>query len=241
MSDRFAGTWTVRESVFDGERRCGVVAQRRRLAVEAPDRLRVIQDNTPDAALAAHPLARFVGHHEFVLRKTGAHRHYLGPAVIGHGLDLGDGAMIGTGEWPELGWRFTSWAFLVAPDRQLTGGCFSTAIGVIATLVGVATPAPGTPEELDGVVDAPEGWAGTHRRLDPDGTVLSTTALARWRPGTVPGGAHERVERVAGGTNTILEVVDPHTRTRCAVRRIVRDHHLEAIEVLRLRPQGDPS
>jgi hypothetical protein len=241
MSDAFAGAWNVRESVFDGAQRCGVVAQQRRLIRDGADRWQVIQDNTPDAALASHPMARFAGHHEFTLHKHGRRRHYLGPAVVGEGLDLGDGTMLGHGEWPMLGWRFTSWAFLVAPDRQLTGGRFWDKRTAVATIVGVAAPAPAVPAELDGEVDAPAGWAGTRRLLAPDGTPTDESRIQGWRPGTAPGGARESDELAGLHTITTLEVVDPSTRTWCAVRRFVRSRQLEAIEVLRLRPEGDPS
>jgi hypothetical protein len=241
MSNAFHGTWTVHESVFDGAVRCGGVVQTRRLEPEG-HRLRVIQDNRPDAVLAAHEMARFAGHHEFVIERHGCHRRYVGPAVIGSGLELGDGAMIGAGVWPELGWTFSSWAFLTAPDRQLTGGRFIVDDGrAIATIVGVASPRPEAPPALDGVVDAPFGWAGWCRVLDGDGELLEQRSLHGWRPGREVGGVHEHTAAVGGTSVTTLSVVDAATRTMWRVSRVEHDGVLTSIEVVRARPEGEPA
>jgi hypothetical protein len=239
--DPFQGTWTVHESVFDGAVRRGVVIQTRRL-VRDGDRLRVIQDNQPDAALAAHAMARFAGHHEFVIERDGCQRRYVGPAVIGTGLELGDGAMIGAGVWPALGWTFSSWAFLTAPDRQLTGGHFTVDDGrSIATIVGVATPGPEAPIELLGEVHAPAGWTGWRRVLDGRGQLVEQRSLHAWRPGREAGGVREQTSEADGRSAATLSVVDPATRTMWIVSRVHEDGVLSSIEVIRVQPEGASS
>lgn len=282
--DPFGGAWHVRETVFDGEgRRCGAITQVRRLQAEPDGAVRVIQDNQPEAALAGHPLARFAGHHEFVLRKDGAHRRYLGPAVIGHGLTLGGGAMMGRGCWPALGWTFTSWAFLIAPDRQLTGGRFATGPGLLALIAGVGVPAV-APELPAATRPLPTTWRGVIRRLGPDGAPRGEAGVTGqldhagcWHESTSdgatltlalaaePGSGRCRAQARAGAEALtgaglryghvlelelasgsgrgleMLEVVDPATRTRCAIRRHLRDQRVDAIDVLSLHPEGEPS
>ena len=61
--------------------------------------------------------------------------------IVGHGTEWADGAMTGAGIWPRFGHTFESYAVLVAPDRQITGGFFHRAGAPTADIVGVAVPA----------------------------------------------------------------------------------------------------
>jgi hypothetical protein len=179
----FEGAWNVREYVAatDGSL-AGVVAQRRHLE-RHEDRIRVIQDCTPGDGLRDHPMGAFAGRHVFDLVIDGGHRRYLGPAVIGTGFDLGSGAMIGRGLWPEFGHAFTSYAILIAEDRQLTGGTFQRAGAISASIVGVAEPDDGRPPpSLDGPTwpsSVAPSWEGTRRTIALDGRTLDERPVRR--------------------------------------------------------------
>ncbi len=166
MSDSFAGAWAVREYVFDpGGAALGTVAQRRRVVSRPGGGLRVIQDCVPDPSLAGHPMDEFRGHHEFDLTKQGSLRRYHGPDVVGSAVSYGDGAMLGRGVWTRFGYNFQSWAVMLGPERQLTGGRFSRAGKTMAVIVGIAEPEregaspslaePTTPQAVS------KSWAGT--------------------------------------------------------------------------------
>ncbi|MCA9716976.1 MAG: hypothetical protein H6713_07380 [Myxococcales bacterium] len=179
----FLGAWRVREYVYDADGTYrGQVLQRRELYLHIDARVRVLQDCTLDRALLDHPIAAFAGHHEFDLVASGATRRFLGPAVVGVGLQVlaGDvSATVGLGQWPELGFCFTSYGVVTERQRQLTGGRFSVGARPIADIVGVAEQVPraehGEPSEfprLRGPVEpalVATEWEGERVRRDEDG------------------------------------------------------------------------
>lgn len=149
VSDPFAGAWLVTEYVHDPDGRlAGIVRQRRTLEATAPGVIRVTQVCEPEG-LDGHPMQDFAGTWVFDLRTDGARRIYEGPDVVGHGYEWSPGAMTGRGVWPRFGHTFESFAVLVAPDRQLTGGFFGLAGRPVADIVGVAEPDRGRWPELD--------------------------------------------------------------------------------------------
>ncbi len=83
-------------------------------------------------------MGAFAGEWVFDLRADGSVRHYLGPDVVGRGFEWEPGIMTGQGVWPRFGYGFTSYAALVAPDRQVTGGLFSVAGAPMCAIAGVA-------------------------------------------------------------------------------------------------------
>lgn len=145
MADAFAGTWHVTEHVFspDGEH-LGDVTQRRSL-VTMHGRMQVRQVCQPDASLDDHPMAQFGGEWVFDLEVEGSRRRYLGPDVVGHGIEWAPGAVTARGLWPRFGCGFRSWSMVVGPGRQLTGGSFDVAGRPVATIVGVAVEGDGHP------------------------------------------------------------------------------------------------
>lgn|GEM_PF-657246 len=156
MSDRFAGAWLVTEYVHDpGGRLAGIVRQRRTLEPVEPGVIRVTQVCEPEG-LEAHPMGAFAGTWVFDLRTDGALRIYDGPDVVGHGYEWSPGAMTGCGVWPRFGHNFESFAVLVTPERQLTGGFFGLAGRSVADVVGVAEPDRGRWPALDVTAGAPE-------------------------------------------------------------------------------------
>jgi len=139
MSDRFTGRWLVSEYVFNPDGAfVGMIRQRRTLEPLADNRLRVLQQMQVDPALDAHPMGRFAGEWVFELVRDGATRHYHGADVVGSGKPYGDRAMLGEGVWPRFGYNFTSFALMLSPRRQVTGGKFYAASQMIANIVGVA-------------------------------------------------------------------------------------------------------
>lgn len=176
MGGGFEQSWRVRETVFSPMGiPLGEVIQSRRLEQRANGRLRVIQDCEPAAELAGHPMADFIGHHEFDLSREGAFRRYHGPAVVGGALAIGSDAMIGRGLWPVFGWSFHSWSVLLSHDRQLTGGRFFRGGHSMATIVGVASPdadSSAAPPSLGPAMapsDLATRWKGTYTRVDAVG------------------------------------------------------------------------
>ncbi|WP_419918811.1 hypothetical protein [Candidatus Poriferisocius sp.] len=169
--DSFGGAWLVSEYVYDpdGTYR-GSVAQRREVVQIAEGHLRVTQLCEPAAELAGHPMAGFAGEWVFELEVAGTQRRYLGPDVVGLGIEWQPGAMTGQGLWPRFGYEFESYSVLVAPDRQLTGGFFSRAGRSVADIVGVAVPeSSGIAPRLDLMAPAPDPgdrWH-LHREVGP--------------------------------------------------------------------------
>ena len=176
MADRFLGAWRVTEYVHDPDGRlAGVIHQHRRLeghTRDGVDLIRVTQVCAPDPALSDHPMGAFAGTWVFDLRADGAVRHYLGPDVVGHGTEWADGAMTGAGIWPRFGHTFESYAVLVSPGRQITGGFFHRAGAPTADIVGVAVPdeddrvGVAVPDEDDRVGVAVPGEDGEWPELD---------------------------------------------------------------------------
>jgi hypothetical protein len=280
---QFLGAWRVREYVFSPSGApLGVVDQRRHLERAPGDRIRVIQDCSPEASLASHAMGRFAGHHEFELSVDGRARRYHGPAVLGTGMSYGEGAMLGRGVWPVFGHNFTSFAVLVEPGRQLTGGRFFRASEMVANIAGVAA------NEADGVVphlagpswpgEIARGWSGTLRGFSPDGTPLDESPLRRRYDGDrgfheqgsegvqlrfdpeggghyrVVGGAHGRpmlglakaygwlldVEAVLGPESMVewMEMLDAVGGHLIGFRRVLVDHAVKRVEVMRLSPES---
>ena len=215
MSDRFAGHWLVTEYVHDpGGDLAGIVRQRRSLEATAPGVIRVTQVCEPEG-LDGHPMGAFAGSWIFDLRTDGARRLYEGPDVVGYGVEWSPGAMTGQGIWPRFGHTFESWAVLVAPDRQLTGGFFALAGRSVADIVGVAEPDRGQWPTLDLVAPPPESpepqashepGPGVRRRVGP-------LAVAEHWPSPT-----ERVRTLAltdpatGASLTIVDRRDPAGR-----------------------------
>ncbi len=202
MSDPFAGDWLVTEYVHDSDGRlAGIVHQRRTLEAAGPDVIRVTQVCEPEG-LDGHPMQAFAGTWVFDLRIDGALRIYEGPDVVGHGNEWSPGAMTGQGVWPRFGYTFESFAFLVTPDRQLTGGFFGLAGRSVADIVGVAEPDRGRWPALDVTAAAPEPLSpgpGVRRRVGP-------LAVAESWPSPT-----ERVRTLAmadPATGTSLTIVD---------------------------------
>ena len=210
MSDPFAGAWLVTEYVHDPDGRlAGIVRQRRTLEATAPHVIRVTQVCEPEG-LDGHPMQDFAGTWVFDLRIDGARRIYEGPDVVGHGYEWSPGAMTGRGVWPRFGHTFESFAVLVAPDRQLTGGFFGLAGRPVADIVGVAEPDRGRWPELDlsaapsppaavgpgverrvGPLAVAEHWALAHRAgADPGDRRPARRSLSHHRG--PPGGAPDR-------------------------------------------------
>lgn len=193
-SDKFLGAWLVTEYVYNPNGRfVGIIHQRRELEQLENGNIRVTQHCQPEASLAEHPMGGFTGTPVFDLQVDGRFRRYLGPAVIGTGVPWSEGVMTGSGVWPVFGHNFRSFAFLAAPNRQLTGGKFFNATEMVANIVGVAMPETETDiyPELDGPTFANECapiWQGTYRTVLPDGEVLQEescerryTENGRWR------------------------------------------------------------
>lgn len=156
--DSFGGAWLVTEYVYDpdGAYR-GTVAQRRCVEQIDKGRLRVTQQCEPSAALGSHAMGSFAGEWVFDLEVDGNQRRYLGPDVVGAGIEWQPGAMTGQGLWPRFGYEFESYSVLVAPDRQLTGGFFALAGRSVADIVGVAVPeSSGIEPRLDLSAPVPE-------------------------------------------------------------------------------------
>lgn len=176
--DRFGGAWLVTEYVHDPDGRfAGTVRQRRLLESVSPDRMRVTQVCEPGPELADHPMGAFAGRwvFELVKNRPGAEspaegmRTYVGPDVVGYGVEWSPGAMTSRGFWPRFGHSFESYAVLVAPERQLTGGLFASAGQEMAVIVGVAAPDDGEWPALDLTASPPDPSVGPEpqRRVGP--------------------------------------------------------------------------
>ena len=179
-SDSFLGAWRVSEYVHapDGGY-VGVVRQRRELRRNPDGTTRVWQQCEPEPALADHAMGAFAGEWVFDLRSDGSVRHYLGPDVVGRGFEWEPGIMTGRGVWPRFGYSFTSYAALVAPDRQVTGGLFSVAGASMCTIAGVAESVERLGNdawpELDLTWSPPELRARSHGELTFDGRRVEGT------------------------------------------------------------------
>lgn len=176
-SDSFLGAWRVSEYVHtpDGGY-VGVVRQRRELRRNPDGTTQVWQQCEPEPALADHPMGAFAGEWVFDLRADGSVRHYLGPDVVGRGFEWEPGIMTGRGVWPRFGYSFTSYAALVAPDRQVTGGLFAVAGAPMCAIAGVAESVERLGDdawpELDLTWTPPELRARPHGELTFDGRRL---------------------------------------------------------------------
>ncbi len=111
----------------------------------------------------------------FDIHTHGSARHYRGPAVLGSGRLWREGVLTARGLWPDLGYTFTSFSFMLHPHRQITGGRFTLAGRELCTLVGVAVPAPQPYAEL--AAPAPVVGPGHLWTMHPDGTPLSEATL----------------------------------------------------------------
>lgn len=183
--DRFAGDWLVSEYVYNAAGKyLGRVHQRRRLIPGGAGLISVVQYCEIDAALTEHPMAGFAGEWRFEMSIEGRMRRYHGPDVIGTGLIWAEGVMLGRGFWPEFGHNFTSYAALIAPDRQVTGGVFSRAGEISAQIVGLAVPegpdggypafsGPETPQQLA------SHWVGSFQAAGADGRSAGAGQLRR--------------------------------------------------------------
>ena len=145
MADNFLGAWRVTETVFNPDGTyAGHVHQRRELLRLANGNLRVIQNCAVSAELAGspdpHPMGRFQGEWVFDLTVDGKNRHYLGPDVVGMGIQYVDGIMTGRGHWPRFGHSFVSFGLLDGTGRQITGGVFHDNGVAIANIIGIAVP-----------------------------------------------------------------------------------------------------
>ena len=209
MSDPFAGAWLVTEYVHDPDGRlAGIVRQRRTLEATAPGVIRVTQVCEPEG-LDGHPMQDFAGTWVFDLRTDGARRIYEGPDVVGHGYEWSPGAMTGRGVWPRFGHTFESFAVLVAPDRQLTGGFFSLGGRPVADIVGVAEPDSGSWPALDLTAAPPEVPArgpGVRREVGP------LTVAENWPSPTERVRTLAMADRVSGMSLTIVDRKGPGTR-----------------------------
>lgn len=172
MTDRFLGSWLVTENVFgpDGTL-LGKVRQTRRLEELAGGALRVVQDCQPEPELADHAMAAFAGEWVFEMSVEGSDRYYNGPDVIGRGTQWVEGVMTGQGMWPRFGHTFRSFSVMAGPDRQITGGTFSTGSALDASIAGVAVTDDGAGEFPELPTAVPEfpaiepGWIA--RRYGP--------------------------------------------------------------------------
>ena len=179
-SDSFLGAWRVSEYVHapDGGY-VGVVRQRRELRRNPDGTTRVWQQCEPEPALADHAVGAFAGEWVFDLRADGSVRHYLGPDVVGRGFEWEPGIMTGRGVWPRFGYSFTSYAALVAPDRQVTGGLFSVAGASMCTIAGVAESVERLGNDAWPVLDLtwspPELRARSHGELTFEGRRVEGT------------------------------------------------------------------
>ena len=181
----FLGAWLVTEYVYNPDGTfVGLIRQRRELLQLDNGRIQVTQRCQPAAALDGHPMGRFIGTPVFELRRDGRYRRYHGPAVVGSGVTWDEGVMTGSGMWPEFGHNFRSFAFLVTPERQLTGGKFFNAAEMVANIVGVAEPERQGAEYpvLNGAERAgtlAQLWHGKARRVLANGEVVRETAVER--------------------------------------------------------------
>jgi len=205
--DNFDGAWMVKEYVHEpGGELLGTVSQRRIVEPADAGRLRVTQHCSVSAELSDHPMSQFEGEWVFELAIDGPNRHYLGPAVVGIGTQWAPGAMTGAGQWPGFGHDFESYAVLVAPDRQLTGGFFSTAGRSFVDIVGIAVPEVlGIEPKLDLTADAPD--------LDRETWPVQRT-VGPMRIGAARPASHQRRrcwtmhDSLGGSTISIVESVD---------------------------------
>ena len=170
MTERFGGAWLVTEYVHEPDGRlAGIIRQRRELETLAGGRARLTQTCEPEG-LDGHPMQAFAGTWVFDLTIDGAVRTYLGPDVVGYGVEWSAGVMTGQGIWPRFGHTFESFAVLVGPERQLTGGFFSRVGRSVADIVGVAVPDRGQWPVLE-VTDPPPDLAsegpGLQRSVGP--------------------------------------------------------------------------
>lgn len=175
MSDQFLGAWLVSEYVYNANGRfAGIIKQRRELRRLANGRIQVLQQCEPAAELAGHPMSRFAGEWVFELSIDGRYRRYHGPAVVGTGVPWGEGAMTGSGLWPNFGHNFRSFSVMPTAERQLTGGTFLNATEMVANIAGVAMPE-----------EAGADWPQLNRYYYPQATVWQGSLRTVLANGTV--------------------------------------------------------
>lgn len=253
----FLGDWLVSEYVYTpaGEY-VGVVRQRRRLE-PAADRIRVVQVCEPVATVAdlslwgqetAALMDRRVGEFVFDLAVVGRARRYLGPDVIGGGVTWSEGVLTARGLWPRFGYNFTSFSFLLASDRQVTGGRFAIANRPVAVIVGVAGPAAqGYPQLLPPM---PQSYAGPRTTVAAQGELLDEASVVAadllselqrqapaWQGRCETFGPLLEAEGVAGPGETVslLAVVDAAAGGLVGLAHWRRDELLDRVQVYRLR------
>lgn len=183
MSDQFLGAWLVSEYIYEANGRfAGIIRQRRELRRLANGRIQVLQQCEPAETLAEHPMGQFAGKWVFELTVDGRYRRYHGPAVIGTGIPWGEGAMTGSGLWPDFGHNFRSFSVLPMADRQLTGGTFLNATEMIANIAGVAIPENGDNDwPLLNQTYSPQTamWQGSLRTVLANGTIVEERPFTR--------------------------------------------------------------
>lgn len=180
----FIGNWRVTEYAYTpaGEF-VGRIRQERALW-PTQDSLRIRQICAPveeASGLSAEgrqvcaALNRRQGSYVFDIQTDGPARRYLGPAVLGSGRLWREGVLTARGLWPDLGYTFTSYSFMVHTQRQITGGRFGLAGRDWCTLVGVAAPGDQPYAELTD--PAPVTAPGQLVTLHADGTPMHETTL----------------------------------------------------------------
>lgn len=190
MADEFLGAWLVSEYVYNPDGAfVGIVHQRRQLHRLDNGNVRVEQQCSPGPELAAHPMGAFAGEWVFELSVDGRARRYHGPDVIGAGLTWGEGVMTGRGLWPRFGHNFTSFAVLLTPERQITGGKFFNASELVANIVGLAVPERGELSVNDEPWPSFSGpqwpgkmnahWYGTLQTVNAGGVVQNELSVER--------------------------------------------------------------
>lgn len=180
----FVGEWRVTEYVYTpaGEF-VGYIRQGRALW-PTQEALRIRQICAPveevtglsaEGRRVCAALNRRNGTFIFDIHTHGSARHYRGPAVLGSGRLWREGVLTARGIWPDLGYTFTSFSFVLHPHRQITGGRFSVAGRELCALVGVAVPSQQPYAEL--AAPAPVVGPGHLWTMHPDGTPLSEAAI----------------------------------------------------------------
>lgn len=180
----FIGDWRVTEYVYTpaGEF-VGYIRQERTLwPTQQALRIRQIcapVEEAPGLSAEARRVCaafnRRTGTYVFDIYTEGRARHYRGPAVLGSGRLWREGVLTARGLWPDLGYTFTSFSFMVHPHRQITGGRFTLAGRELCTLVGVAVPSQQPYAEL--AAPAPVVGPGHLWTMHPDGTPLSEAPI----------------------------------------------------------------
>ncbi|GAB4490734.1 MAG: hypothetical protein Fur0016_02910 [Anaerolineales bacterium] len=253
----FLGNWLVSEYVYTpcGEW-VGLVRQRRSLQRQG-EHIRVLQvcepletppHLSPRAKETAEVINRRTGTFLFDLELNGQSRRYLGPDVLGGGFAWKEGVLTARGIWPRFGCNFTSYSFLLHPQRQLTGGKFFQANYEIATLVGVAVPET---QEWPQLTAAPTvTGSGTQWTVSATGEMLTSTPLhsaeleqrkAQLTFQQQSYGALREIEAVSapGETVSILEISDAESGAQAFLWKIFQGECLQRVEIGLLQADSD--